>query len=537
MSTVLPSTAAPPASLDAAPLAAGGAAAGEAPAAPPVAPPADDAAGLPARRLGHDALLYGIGMILRRAATFIMLPLYTRMLTPADYGLLQMLDMTLDVVAIIVSAGTTAGVMRFYFKATTEQARRELLASAAILLLGLNLVGSLLMALAAGPIHQRMLGGAGEPFYVVIAAANFTLGELLTVPLLLMQVQGRAGLHSATTLSKLIVQLALNVIFLVVMRWGPLGILVSTLVTNLLVGGVALGWMFRQTGLRMSRAALHDLRRFGVPYQFATAATFILQFGDRFFLEASHGLAAVGLYGFAYQFGFLLDQLGNTPFTKAWLPRRFAHAQAPREIREREDNRDAVTLSLLLTTMALGMTLFVRPALHIIAGPAFRDAAGIVPLVAAAFLVQGWTNVVHFGIDAAERTKLATYILWASAVLVVALYAVLIPPFGVFGAAFATLASFLVRFVLFYVFARRVWPMRYAWRPHLLLALYAIAGAIPAWLVRASGMGLQIAVGVLVLSAYAPLVWRTVLTPAHKALIVSIVRRLPPYLEPGRTFV
>lgn len=477
-------------------------------------------------------MLYGLGMVMRRAATFIMLPLYTRLLSPADYGLLQMLDMSLDVVAILVSAGTTAGVMRFYHKATTQRERHEVLATASILLTLLNAVGSLLLAAAAGPVHRHLLGGAGAEWFVVLAAANFTLHGLMNVPLLAMQAEGRAGLYSAVSLAKLVVQLALNVFFLVALDMGPVGILLSTFVANLVVGGASLAWMLRRTGLAFSRQALRDLRRFGVPYQIATAATFILQFGDRFFLEQSWGLAAVGLYGFAYQFGFMLDQIGNTPFVRAWQPRRFAQAAAPREVREADDNRDFLTLSLIVVTLGLGMALFARPAIRIIAGPDFHGAANLVPIVVAAFIVQSWTGVLHFGIDAAERTTLATAAMWISALAVLLLYALLIPPLGAMGAVLATLAAFVVRFACFYVFSRRVWPMRYTWAPHLRLLAVAVVLTTLAWLLPVQGLLGQVVIGSFGMMLYAYWVWTGVATSGHRAVVHSLLRRLPGLQKP-----
>ena len=65
------------------------------------------------RRLGRDAALYSLGVILGRAVSFLMLPVYTRFLSPADYGVMQLLDLTVDVAAIFFTAGATSGVQRF----------------------------------------------------------------------------------------------------------------------------------------------------------------------------------------------------------------------------------------------------------------------------------------------------------------------------------------------------------------------------------------------------------------------------------------
>ena len=478
------------------------------------------------RPIRRDALIYGAGIVMRRAATLVMLPIYTRMLAPSDYGLLQMLDITLDVASILMSAGMTAGVMRFYFKATTQRARNEVVVTAAFLILAMNVVGGLCLAIGAGPIHDHVLGGAGTLTLVYIAAANFALNDMLTVPMLLMQIEGRAALFSATSLVRLVLQLTLNILLLVVFRLGPLGILVSTLVTNVLVGATSMIWMLRRVGVRASRGAVRDLRRFGVPYQLATAATFTLQFGDRFFLDAYRGLGVVGLYAFAYQFGFLIDQLGAQPFMRAWQPRRFAQAHSARVSRESSDNSALNALTLCVVSLGLAETLFARPALRLIANPEYYPAAKLIPVIVAAFVFQAWGGVVQFGIDAAEKTRYAMYVVWASAALVVALYAVLIPPFGAYGAGIATLLSFAARTALLNHYANKVWPLRYDWvRQFRVLGLGTAVTAI-AWLVPATGFAAEVSVAAGLYALYMGYVWGVELPDSLRNELKSRASRL-----------
>lgn len=492
----------------------------------PLTAPGEAAAPEPSRRIGRGAMIYGAGIILRRAATLIMLPIYTHVLTPKDYGLLQMLGMTIDVATILMSAGMTAGVMRFYFKAGTEEGKRQVIVTATALVLSLNLVGALMLAALAGPIHRHFLEGAGTRMLVYIAAANFVLGQLLTMPMLYMQVRGRASLFSTASVTQLVSQLTLNIILLVVFRLGPLGILLSTMISHIVVGGTAMVWMLRQTGYRGSWPALWDLRRFGVPYQIATVATFVLQFGDRFFLEAHRGLAAVGLYAFAYQFGFLVDQLATGPFMRAWEPRRFASAGAARASREGADDAVLHALTVTVVSIGLGISLFVRPGLRIIAGPEYFVAANLVPIVILAFIFQAWTGVVQFGIDAAERTRYTTLVMWLSATLILALYALLIPPFGAYGAALATVISFAARGLLMRHFSHRVWPQRYDWAPQL--KILAMAGSICAiaWIAPVHGFAAETLLAATLFAIYAVAIWTGAMSSELRAGIRHNVDRM-----------
>lgn len=471
------------------------------------------------RRLGRDTMLYGLGTVLARIVSFVMLPVYTRYLTPADYGLLQILDMALDIAAILVSAGATAGLLRFYFKTRDPEARKDLLATAWWIQVGLNAIGTLLLLAGSGVIWRVALDGAGTPGLVRLAALNFTLGTLSGVPLALLQARQQPSRYIAVTLTRLVLQLSLNILFVVGMRLGPKGVLLSSFFTHLTLGLVLSAWLLRHTGIRWSTGAFRNLRRYGLPYQFAKAGTFILAFGDRFFLEHYHGLAVVGVYGIAYQFGFLLTGNVAGPFLRAWNPQRHALAHAAREERDRSYNRGFFYGDLLLVTVAVGLSLFIRPVLHVMVTEEFRAAAALVPVILLAYLMQSWTYVVEFGIQVAERTRYSTYATWISVALILVLYAVLIPPFGGMGAAIATLGSTTARFLLHYYWSHQLWPVRYQWGPHLRLVGWGVLVVASAFALPTPDFGSQLAVGLALTAVYALAVWVTVLRAWDRDLI------------------
>lgn len=472
------------------------------------APNASVSSGMQGRRkLGGEALIYMLGMLLGRAASLIMLPVYTRVLTPADYGVLQLLDMTSDVVAIIVSAGCTAGVMRYYFKAQIERERRAVLGSAMTLQIGLNLIGTILIVVFARSIWQHVLHGAQSQQLVYIAAANFTLGSLSIVPLIYMQIEKRALLFSTVSVIRLVLQLSGNILFLVVLNQGPRGVLLSSLIVNIAIGTVTAAWMLARVGLVLSRRALLDLRRFGLPYQLATIGTFIVSFGDRIFIDKYSGLASVGLYALAYQFGFMLDQLGIAPFVRAWTPRRFEYAHDPKPVRDAKNIQGFRYLNVLAFTCAVGIALFVHPVLRIFSHAEYWSAADIVVVILGAYIVQGWVAVVELGIDLSEKTRYANYGVWASVITVLALYALLIPRFGGYGAAWATLLAFLVRLAFHWHFSQRLWPIAYGWGSVLKLAAYSIVVGVASTYIRADSILVEFGLGAALMGVFMLLVW------------------------------
>jgi O-antigen/teichoic acid export membrane protein len=492
---------------------------------PPEVPPALQASGQAQsfRRLTRDTAVYLAGNVLSRAVSFIMLPVYTRYLTPGDYGILQMLDLAVDIAAILVSAGATAGAYRFYFKATSEDRRKEILSTAYFVQAIMTGLGAVLLMATAPLIWKHGLGGEGTVTMVRIAAANYCLGTVMNAPLTLMTIRQKSVQFVGVSLVRLVVQLGLNILFVVAFKWGPQGVLLSSFFTYLVLGIGTTIYLFRHTGFRFSLDVWRDFRRFGVPYQFTKAGTFILAFGDRFFLEHYHNLAVVGVYGVAYQFGFLLTGNIAAPFMRAWGPQRHMMVTAPKAERDSRYNRGFRYGSLLLVSSAVAISLLIRPVLHVMVTEEFRAAAPFVPVILAAYLMQAWTDVVDFGISVSEQTRYATYATWASVLVCVLLYWLLIPTLAGMGAAIATLAAMTVRMLLHYRFSQRLWHVGYDWRPHLFLLTWGTAVVLPTFLLPDRFI-VQVAAAIVLLPTYLVMVWWTVLTPDDRRIFGSLVR-------------
>lgn len=488
------------------------------------------------QKLGKDTLVYGLGTVLSRAASFIMLPIYTRYLTPADYGVLELLQLTLDVTSILLSAGVTSGVLRFYFKADGQKERLEIVSTAFLLLAGLNLVGSVALGLSAPWVAEIVLDRAGQGALVRIAAVTFFFEAFVIVPMLLIQARQRPRLYVMASLSKLLLQLGLNIWLVVGLRMGVEGVLLSSLAANVLVGGALVIWMFRITGLRYTRSAMRSLRRYGIPYQLVSAGTFVLTFGDRLVLRGYSGVDEVGIYGLAYKFGFFLVAVGSTPYFRAWSPQRFRIAENhDKEARDRRYNKGFLYLSLLTFTLATAICLYVWPTLRIMSDPEFHVAANIVPVVVAAYVFQILKDVVELGIEVSERTKFATAATWLSVVVTAGLYFLLIPPLDGMGAALATLLGFIVRFGAFYYFSQQLWHVDYRWKRHLYLGGISAAVVAAFYLLRPERLPAQIGLATALLASYVLMTWYLVLEGEERETLVSASGTLPGMIRSALT--
>ena len=484
----------------------------------------------------HHSVIYALGVLLNRAAGFLMLPLYTRYLTPADYGAVEMLFMTTEVFAMIASAGLYSAVFRFHASAPDEAARRTVIATSTLLFIGFYALAALIGIACAGPLAAALLPGVdgGETLFRLIFL-SFFLQSFIEIPSLYLRVLGLPWRFVATGAAKLALQLLLNVLFLVVLDLRVLGVVYSTLISSLAVGLALLPWSLRRTGLRWDHVQARLLLVFGAPLIFASLGNFALTFGERYFLATYAGLHETGIYALGYKLGMVLWVFAVMPLFTSWEAQRF-------EVAKRADAaaieaRTFLWFSLGVIGCALGLALFARDFFRVMSAPTFWEAHRIVPLIVLAYLLQAWTQFGNFGLLHAGRTRqLATATALAAAAMALACLW-LVPRHGALGAAFATLLAYALRFVLVWFAARRHYPMRLPWlRVHLALLL-AVATWLLAEQLRPDGLleslllgaGSLLAFGCAV--AFSPLLGATERRALH-GLLARQARRLRPARAP-----
>jgi O-antigen/teichoic acid export membrane protein len=463
------------------------------------------------RSVVKSAGIYALGTAMGRLVGFALLPLYTSYLTPADYGLITMLSLTSEVVNIVMTVGPSLGIPRFYLTSTDDAYRRRLVSSALLTQLGLATVGMLIFMALATPIQNILLNGLGSPTLVRLAALNYLLTVLPQVPELYLQINERPRAVAGLVLSRVVLQLVLNVLFVAVFQLGPLGILLSTTIAFSVTTVPVSIWLLKQTGVHYTWPIVGELRRFGFPLQISAVGAFILSFGDRFFLEHYHDLAVVGVYGFAYQFGFALIALTSVPYSKAWNVRRYQFVDHPKSQRDQQYGRGFLVLTSILVIVATAMATLAEPIVRTMArNEAFYPAARLIPIVVAAYVFASWKDVVYFGIAVSKRTWFAAVETWLSAALMLVLYWALIPTWGAGGAAIATLIGLAFRFFVVFAISQRLWPVDYEWRFPLQVLAIGVAAGLLSLLAAGRGVIEQAVFGVLLIAAAAVAIYALV---------------------------
>lgn len=413
------------------------------------------------RKTISHASIYGLGTVIANAASIVMLPIYTRYLSPSDYGLLEYLQMLMDVTSIVFGARAFTGVYRMYFETQDEIARKTVMNTALLTDTALHAAGAFFLIILARPFATFVLGDGKYSMYVAVFACGLVTMAMTTVPMYYVRALERPWWYITIGLGKLLVQIGLNIYFVVVLEKGALGVIYSTVISGVVVGGGLSLWSIRTTGWRFSRPACARLLRFGFPLALASIGAFYTTYGDRFFLKHYWGLAAVGLYALGYRFGLALSGLVYGTFNQVWSAQSYkVHGEPDGKI-----TFQRVFLLIMLTVIFVGTALSVmaRDILRVMAAPSFWAAASVIPVVIAAYVIRSAADFAAFGIRMSERTVHFLHASIFSVAVMTVGYVGLIPRWGGVGAAIATFLGMLAEFLWIQYKSNQLVPLDLPW--------------------------------------------------------------------------
>ncbi len=413
------------------------------------------------RTLAKHGAVYGLGTALGKLIGFFLIPLYTHYLTPADYGFLQLVYLSLEIVSVIVGLRLASSIFRFYHEASDTAARAEVLSTAMITVLVLGTSVILVMILFASHGASIVLGGTGDTTLLRLALLSLLAQLYIGVVTAYIQVTEKSLLFFVISTSRLLFAVGLNIFFVAVLRRGVWGVILAGLIADATAAAILIPYFVRCNGLRFSWTACKKQLRFGIPLIPGSLASIVTHASDRYFIKAYFSLADTGIYSLGYKMGTSIHSLMYVPFSMIWNARRFAiekEADAARIYA-----RVATAFMALLTFLGLGISLFAADLIGAIAPGEYARAAEILPLIVLCYVIYALEDHVSTGLWLHKRTGMISAATVLSGGVNLALNFTLIPRFGMYGAVAATLASFIIRIVVLFLFARRFYRIPFEW--------------------------------------------------------------------------
>lgn len=435
------------------------------------------------RQLAKDVAIYGTGDVLLRATAFFTMPIYTRIFSLDDYGVLSFVLTFGSMLGAILILGGDSAYARYFFEAKDTHQKQVVtsswfaflaLWSVAIAVICLPFVG-LFSSWAFGSSQEALL------FAVALLAAPVTLINLLCGQAL--RNQFRAQMFTVLNVVSTLLTVGCALFAVVVLDLGLAGVLLGSLAAGLIVLPIRV-WTIRDM-LRptFSVQVVREMLAFGLPFVPAAIAAWIFASSDRIVLGKLSTLDQLGLFAVATSVTSVLVMI-NSAVGQAWSPHAFrVYEEHPEEARV-FFGQVLTYILIAFAFLTVGVTAFADLLLRILAAPAFYPAAGAVGPLALGVMAYASIQVTALGISLMKQTKYLAIFCWIAAVINVALNVALVPHWGMLASSWSMALTYGFLTVAYGTKSQQLWSVTYEKRRLLTIVALTIiftlgVGALP----------------------------------------------------------
>ncbi len=407
------------------------------------------------KKVLENSVFYIFSAMLIQAVGFLLLPIYTRFMTPDDFGIISLINGFIAVFTFIVAFSLYSAAVRFYADYKDDHRQLKKLYSTLVTFIILsNIVFFIICFLFRDKIAEWMFDGIA--FFPIVFLAIMSLVFMSLHALHQSIMQGRQHGKKLVIVNLIVfgLTIVLKILFVVVFRYGAVGFLLAQLIINGLYFFYMIYDLRREDlfSFGLDRKILKKTLTYSIPLMPHNLSTRIASLISRVLINQSGTLALVGLYSISMQFASLID-LVQTSVNKAFQPWFFITMNNQDENGKADIVKLSDFLLILYSIIYMGVGLFSQEIIMIVTSERYYMSWTIIPVLVIGFSIKSiyyfYVNVVMYYKAATKKLFIATLTGSLADILIAYL---LIPLLGSFGAALSfILAKFIVVAMVVYL--------------------------------------------------------------------------------------
>jgi O-antigen/teichoic acid export membrane protein len=427
--------------------------------------------------LFRSLAIYGLGDVATSLISLLLLPVYTRYLSPFEYGIIAMLLTVEAVSKILFRWGVDTAFIRLYYDCPDQPARQQLASTLFFFLAAVNGV-----LLAAGVAGARWLSGLifGTPEYgllIGLVIANTFVVSFYFIPLQVLRIGDQSTQFIALVFGRSAGTLVARLVLVIGAKMGVLGVVAADLAVTVIFSLVLSRWFAPLIRPVFSAAVIREALGFGLPRIPHSLAHQVMGVADRYLLNAFGTLRDVGLYSIGASFGLAL-KLFLSAFDSAWTP-FFLGAMKEPNAKQTYSTVSTYVVAVLVLLVA-GLCATATDLIRLTTTVQFHEAARVTPWIALGVMCQGFNLLGSIGLIISKRMTRLPIATGIAALVSLTANALLIPRYGLMGAAWANTIAYATLVTVTVTFSYRAYPIEYEWNRLFRIALAGVAAYLAA---------------------------------------------------------
>lgn len=424
-------------------------------------------------KLLKNTSLYTLGNILPQAAGFFLLPIYAEYLTPSDYGIVSSMQVMSSIVVVFFTLAIDRSLFRLYYDYKTEAEKKDFFGSITVLVLGLSSIMLAILFLANSFVGLIFKSVDFYPYYAyTLLGAFFSVFSI--IPKVYYQIKEKANIFILISIGQFVLNTGLVIWFLIYNEEGAFGMIKGRMLGNLIFLPLMIYLLSTIINFTINKNIIKEGLKFSLPLIPNIIIAWILNLSDRIFIERYFTLTEVGIYSLGYKIAGVMNLVAAS-FKKAYNPLFYKLANSQNQI---QANKKLYTYNKLFSGIIfLGLffiSLFAKEIITSLFNESYQEAYLVIPLIALSYLISQNSGLFNLMLYQEKAVKKLMFVSIIAGVLNLALNYLLIPIHGIYGAAFATILSFLLMFILSWQMAKKAYYIPFNWSQQISLLVLGI---------------------------------------------------------------
>ncbi|MBT3501507.1 MAG: oligosaccharide flippase family protein [Candidatus Marinimicrobia bacterium] len=423
-----------------------------------------------------QSLIYGTGHVLVRFITFLLLPVYTNLFVPEEYGIVSLAFAYMAFMNVVLKFGLDAALMKKYVQAKTDD-RISFYTTAIGFFGGVSILYALINIFSASIMSKFILGIDDVQYWYYITAI-ICVDILWSIPQLILRTEEKPYPFLIFSFINAFGTLGLNIYLVAKLGMGVKGVLASNAIASSVLFLLTMPITWNRVNLKgFSTEKFKEMMRFGLPFLPSGIFAMTMEVADRYVLKYLGNANDVGLYSAGYKIGSLMLLL-VMGFNMAWQPFFLRLGKDDMNVRQLFSHITTLLASVMIYVWLLmffwiGDLVKVSIGSFSLLGPEYWSAIHIIPIIAFGYVLDAMYLVQLPGPFLMEKSKWIMIVRGVGAMVNLGLNFLLIPSYGYLGAAWATCLSFGIMAGFLFIVNRTLFPIPYEWRKLILIIITA----------------------------------------------------------------
>jgi O-antigen/teichoic acid export membrane protein len=420
-----------------------------------------------------NSLIYTIGTILTRGISIILVPIYTRYLSPDEYGIIDLFMILTSIVSLTIALEIHQAVVRFYQDTTDEDEKMQYVSSAFVFSIFVYSLYFIISYIFSDTFTLLILDDVKYQNIFLLASGAIATGGLFYFTSGQLRWQMLPKQSVIVSIVHVLIVASIAVYLLMVRDMKVESIFVGQIFGNIF--GIFLSIYYAKKSYRFVFVyeKFKEMVLFSYPLVFSGGAIFVSLYIDRIAIKDLLGLEDLGIYGIAYRFATVAS-LVMMGFQSSLSPLIYKHYKEEKTAKNIAKLFDGFIIFALFVVS--GSILFSKEVIVLMSTEAYYNAAILIPLLVMAVF---FSNMYIFapGMGIAKKTKTIALISASGAIINTVLNYTMIPIFGLIGASISTLISAIVVFYLRVVLSNKYYNIEYGFVKKIFIFLFVLGSS------------------------------------------------------------